>query len=111
MSMARNPKQDANLRPVRTKSEARERGTKGGINSGISRGNKSKSIKTLSQTAIDNISQKDKDKIVGAVISYAQRGSESHIKLLMELLGESMDNAGTDSNITINIGGSGDYGV
>lgn len=43
-------KQLANLKPVRSKSEARERGKKGGIASGVSRRDKAEDIKLFKKT-------------------------------------------------------------
>ena len=99
-----------NLKPVRNKSEARERGRKGGVASGISR-NKKKTMRESLRTAWDTpiTNSKIEGKLEragfpptnGGLIMYnmmARAGKNANFaKLILELLGE----IGSDG-VTIN---------
>lgn len=107
--MARNPKQDANLKPARSKSEARERGQKGGKASGRSR----KALKAFKEVAADDLTAEEQQAMIRAVKTYAKRGSLAHFEFFLKLIGEHPDqlkDMQTDSGMTISIDGGGDYG-
>lgn len=75
---------ESNLKPVRSKSEAREKGRKGGIASGKSRA----IAKTFKETINDELSDESLKKIIKKVISEAQRGNMKAIELLRDTRGE-----------------------
>lgn len=93
-----------NLKPVRTESEAREKGTKGGIASGKSRRRK-KAMKERLQEALECsvVNPKVKkmmqsvgmvdgstnyDAVTASIIAGAIQGAPGYARLLMELIGE-----------------------
>lgn len=96
---------EKNLRPVRTKSEARERGIKGGIASGKSRRRK-KAMKERLREALDcavvnpkvkkmirrvGMEEEDSDNwdaVVASIVAGALRGDPRYAKLLLDLIGE-----------------------
>ena len=75
-------KQLANLKPVRSKSEARERGTKGGIASGQSR----RRLKTLRELDDEFTTDDMRLKMLGGLVKRAQHSSLD-LKLYCELMG------------------------
>ena len=77
---------EKNLIPFskRSKSEAREKGRKGGIASGKSRA----IAKTFKETINDELSDESLKKIIKKVISEAQRGNMKAIELLRDTRGE-----------------------
>lgn len=105
--MARNPKQDANLkRPTAT--EARERGRKGGIASGKSRQN----IKTFKQALADDLTEEEIETMLSAQKKLAKRGNLNSLEFLMKMLGQHPDQEQTtDNSIQITINGGDDYKV
>ena len=93
-----------NLKPVRTESEAREKGTKGGIASGKSRRRK-KAMKERLQEALEcsvvnpkvkkmmqSVGMEDGstnyDAVTASIIAGAIQGAPGYARLLMELIGE-----------------------
>lgn len=95
---------EENLKPVRTESEAREKGTKGGIASGKSRRRK-KAMKERLQEALECsvVNPKVKkmmqsvgmvdgstnyDAVTASIIAGAIQGAPGYARLLMELIGE-----------------------
>ena len=73
-----------NLKPVRTTSEAREKGRNGGIASGKARA----IAKTFKETINDQLSDDDLKKIIKKIISEAQRGNMKAVELLRDTRGE-----------------------
>ena len=95
---------EENLKPVRTESEAREKGTKGGIASGKSRRRK-KAMKERLQEALECsvVNPKVKkmmqsvgmvdgstnyDAVTASIIAGTIQGAPGYARLLMELIGE-----------------------
>jgi hypothetical protein len=93
-----------NLKPVRTESEAREKGTKGGIASGKSRRRK-KAMKERLQEALEcsvvnpkvkkmmqSVGMKggrtNYDAVTASIVAGAIQGAPGYARLLMELIGE-----------------------
>lgn len=93
-----------NLKPVRTESEAREKGTKGGIASGKSRRRK-KAMKERLQEALEcsvvnpkvkkmmqSVGMEDGrtnyDAVTASIVAGAIQGTPGYARLLMELIGE-----------------------
>lgn len=107
--MARNPKQDANLKTIRSVSEAREMGRKGGKASGRSRRN----VKAFKEVAADDLTAEEQQAMIRALKTYAKRGSLAHFEFFLKLIGEHPDqlkDMQTDSGMTISIDGGDDYG-
>lgn len=103
--MARNPKQDANLRRP-TATEARERGRKGGIASGKARQN----IKTFKQALADDLTEEEIEIMLAAQKKLAKKGSLNSLEFLMKVLGQHPDQEqATDNSIQITINGGDDY--
>lgn len=105
--MARNPKQDANLKPVRTKSEARERGRNGGKASGRSR----KAMKSFKQALMDDLTPQEQKVMNDMLKRQAMRGNLPSYEFLLKMLGQHPDQGGgVDQTININIQGYDEYG-
>lgn len=85
--MARNPKQDANLKPVRTKSEARERGRNGGKASGRSR----KAMKSFKQALMDDLTPQEQKVMNDMLKRQAMRGNLPCYEFLLKMLGQHPD--------------------
>ena len=85
--MARNPKQDANLRPVRTESEARERGRKGGKASGRSRA----ALKTFKEVLCDGLTKEEQEVMMKALKRNAMRGNLPSMEFLLKMMGQHPD--------------------
>lgn len=104
-SMARNPKQDANLKRL-SSTEARERGRKGGIASGKARQN----IKTFKQALADNLTEEEIEIMLSAQKKLAKKGNLNSLEFLMKVLGQHPDQEQTtDNSIQITINGGDDY--
>ena len=104
--MARNPKQDANLKPVRTKSEARERGRNGGKASGRNR----RVLKTFKEIAIEDLTEEDQKASLKAVRNAMRRGYLPAIEFYLKLIGQHPDQeTGADDAVVMKIEGSDDY--
>lgn len=74
-----------NLKPVRTKEEARERGKKGGIKSGEARREK----KLLKDTLLMLLETDDgQDKICTALFNQARRGNIKAFEVIRDTIGE-----------------------
>lgn len=95
---------EQNLIPVRTKSEARERGRNGGKKSGEVRAY----AKTFKEKINERLSEEDLGAIINKLIQDAKTGNSKAIELLRDTRGEkpidkSEIDAKTDSNINIEI--------
>lgn len=76
---------EQNLKPVRTKSEARERGRNGGIKSGEVRGQR----KTLKEELLILLEQKDyQEKISLALLEQAKKGNTKAYEIIRDTIGE-----------------------
>lgn len=85
--MARNPKQDANLKPARTKSEARERGRNGGKASGRSR----RALKTFKEVLTDGLTKEEQEVMMKALKRNAMRGNLPCMEFLLKMMGQHPD--------------------
>ena len=85
--MARNPKQDANLKPVRSVSEAREKGRKGGKASGRTR----KALKTFKEALADGLTKEEQEIMLKALKRNAMRGNLPSMEFLLKMLGQHPD--------------------
>ncbi len=79
-----NPNSRRNLKPVRTKEEAREKGRKGGIASGEARG----FYKSLSEDLKEQCTPDRIAKMNQKVIAMAERGNLKAYELIRDGLGE-----------------------
>lgn len=105
--MARNPKQDANLRPVRTESEARERGRKGGKASGRSRA----ALKTFKEVLMEGLTKEEQEVMLKALKRNAMRGNLPSMEFLLKMMGQHPDqNSDADNSVIIKIEGPEEYG-
>ena len=76
---------EQNLKPVRTKSEARERGRNGDIKSGEVRGQR----KTLKEELLILLEQKDyQEKISLALLEQAKKGNTKAYEIIRDTIGE-----------------------
>ena len=104
--MARNPKQDANLKTP-SASQARERGRKGGIASAKSK----KAIKTFKEALIEGLTAEEQQIMLKALKRNAMRGNLASLEFLLKMEGQHPDQEQTaDNSITIKFDGGGDYG-
>lgn len=105
--MARNPIQDANLKPVRSKSEARERGAKGGKASGRSRA----ALKTFKAALMDGLTKEEQEIMLKALKRNAMRGNLPCFEFLLKMIDQHPDQAsGEDKSVEIRIEGCDEYG-
>lgn len=75
---------EQNLKPVRTKKEARERGRAGGIASGKSRA----IAKTFKQAINDTVTDKDMELMIKAMMKAAKNGNTKAFEVLRDTRGE-----------------------
>lgn len=85
--LVRNPKQDANLKPVRSVSEAREKGRKGGKASGRTR----KALKTFKEALSDGLTKEEQEIMLKALKRNAMRGNLPSMEFLLKMLGQHPD--------------------
>lgn len=107
--MARNPKQDANLRPqsTRSKSEQREVARMGGIASGKSRA----ALKTFKEALIEGLTQEEQDIMLKALKRQAMKGNLASYEFFLKQIGQHPDQGGsTDNTVTVKIEGMNAYG-
>lgn len=99
--MARNPKQDANLakgKPVRTKEEARRRGSNGGRASGRSRA----ALKTFKEVLQDGLTKEEQEIMMKALKRNAMRGNLPCMEFLLKMMGQHPDQ-GEQADTTVRI--------
>ena len=90
-----NPNSRANLKPVRTKKEAREKGKKGGKASGESR----RTLGTWKAAYNRTMSDEDLDAILNKVREMAKRGNLNALDRLVKLSGEDVSNELDNDNV------------
>ena len=108
--MARNPKQDANLKPVKkgelSSEEAKRRGSKGGKASGASR----RALKTFKEVLMDGLTKEEQEVMLKALKRNAMRGNLPSMEFLLKMMGQHPDQSDQiDKSITIKIEGGDDY--
>lgn len=108
--MARNPKQDANLKPVKkgelSSEEAKRRGSKGGKASGRSRA----ALKTFKEVLTDGLTKEEQEVMMKALKRNAMRGNLPSMEFLLKMMGQHPDQGDQmNSNITIRIEGGDEY--
>ena len=82
-----NPNSRANLQPVRSKEEAREKGKKGGIASGETR----KTLGSFRAAYKRTMTDEDLDLILAKVRDMAKRGNLGALDRLLQISGENKD--------------------
>lgn len=89
--MARNPKQDANLKPVKkgelSSEEAKRRGSKGGKASGRSRA----ALKTFKEVLCDGLTKEEQEVMMKALKRNAMRGNLPSMEFLLKMVGQHPD--------------------
>lgn len=107
--MARNPKQDANLKPIKkgqlSKEEAKRRGSKGGRVSGRRRG----ALKAFNEVLDEVLTSEDQKAMIKAQIRNAVRGYLPSCEFILKMRGEHPDQTQVDTNVTIKIEGAEEY--
>lgn len=108
--MARNPKQDANLRPIKkgelSSEEAKRRGSKGGN----AKAANARVLKTFSVAAGERLTPEKQKKMLDRLELLVLRGNLQAWDLYLKLLNQHPDQGGgTDKNITIKIEGGDEY--
>lgn len=105
--MARNPKQDANLRPPFSPSEAREQGRKGGKKSAPTR----RALKTFKEVLQDGLTKEEQEIMIKALKRNAMRGNLPCMEFLLKMMGQHPDQGGAeDKSVDIKIEGYDGYG-
>lgn len=107
--MARNPKQDANLKPIKelSKEEAKRRGSKGGKASGRSRA----ALKTFKEVLADGLTKEEQEVMMKALKRNAMRGNLPSMEFLLKMMGQHPDqNSDADNSVIIKIEGPEEYG-
>lgn len=95
-----NPNSRANLKPVRSKKEARERGSKGGKSSGVTRS----AMKPIKEMAMEELTEADVKGFLKALRRAMLRGYLPAIEFYLKLIGQHPDQGGgTDKSITVTI--------
>ena len=104
--MARNPKQDANLKKIDSTSRARELGSKGGKAAAASK----KAMNTLKQALIDGLTAEEQEIMLKALKLNAMRGNLAALEFLLKVEGQHPDQEQTaDNSINITISGGDEY--
>ena len=104
--MARNPKQDANLKKIDSTSRARELGSKGGKAAAASK----KAMKTFKQALIDGLTAEEQEIMLKALKRYAMRCYLAALEFLLKVEGQHPDQEQTtDNSISITISGGDEY--
>ena len=104
--MARNPKQDANLKKIDSTSRARELGSKGGKAAAASK----KAMKTFKQALIDGLTAEEQEIMLKALKRNAMRGNLAALEFLLKVEGQHPDQEqATDNSINITINGGDEY--
>lgn len=102
--MARNPKQDANLR-VPSSTEARKNGSKGGKASGRTR----RAMKTFKQALLDDLTPEEQKVMNTMLKRNAMRGNLPAYEFLLKMIGQHPEQDGNiDKTITVKVE-AGDY--
>ena len=97
---------ERNLKPARTKSEARERGRKGGIASGESRREKATLRECLELLLAQEMGDRKRSgaEILAALFKKAAKGSERAFELIRDTVGEKpsdrIDHTSSDSSMS-----------
>lgn len=105
--MAHKTNADTNLKPVRTKEEARTRGRNGGKASGRARA----AMKTFKQALMDDLTPQEQKVMNDMLKRQAMRGNLPSYEFLLKMLGQHPDQGGgVDQTININIQGYDEYG-
>lgn len=109
--MARNPKQDANLKPIKkgelSKEEAKRRGKKGAEASARTR----RALKSFKEELSEGLTKEEQEIMLRALKRNAQRGNLACFEFLLKMLGQHPDQGGgEDQTITIKIQGGDAYG-
>ena len=87
----------ANLKPVRSKEEAREKGRLGGIKSGESR----RAFKTFQQILMETLTDEKRTEILEAMQKRALKGDTKAFELLRDTLGEKPIDKTTNLNVDV----------
>jgi hypothetical protein len=85
----RNPKQDANLRPFKSVTEAREKGSRGGKASGRTR----RALKTFREALLENLTPAEQKAMLDALKRNAMRGNLPSYEFLLKQIGQHPDQA------------------
>ena len=109
--MARNPKQDANLKPIKkgelSKEEAKRRGSKGGK----AKAANARAIKSFSAVAGERLTVEKQKHMLDRLEMLVLRGNMQAWDLYLKLLRQHPDQGGgVDQTININIQGYDEYG-
>lgn len=113
--MARNPKQDANLRPIKkgelSKEEAKRRGSKGGK----TRAANARMLKTFSAAVGERLTEEKQKKMLDRLELLVLRGNLQAWDLYLKLLKQHPDQGGgedgsVDGSVNIRIEGCDEYG-
>ena len=104
--MARNPKQNANLKPGAHKLTKEEQ-SRAGKKSAASR----RAIKTFKEALIDGLTKEEQEIMIKALKRNAMRGNLPALEFLLKIEGQHPDQEQTtDSSITIRFEGGDEYG-
>ena len=105
--MAHKTNAETNLRPVRTKEEARKRGANGGKASGRSRA----ALKTFKEVLCEGLTKEEQEVMMKALKRNAMRGNLPSMEFLLKMMGQHPDqNSDADNSVTIKIEGPAEYG-
>ena len=113
--MARNPKQDANLKPIRkgdlSKEELKKRQSNGGKASGRSRA----ALKTFKEVLMDGLTKEEQEVMMKALKRNAMRGNLPSMEFLLKMMGQHPDQTANDGKspedrtLIMKIDGAEDY--
>lgn len=104
--MARNPKQDANLKKIDSTSRARELGSKGGKATAANK----RAIKSFKQALVDGLTEQEQEIMLKALKRNAMRGNLAALEFLLKVEGQHPDQEqATDNSISITISGGDEY--
>lgn len=108
--MARNPKQDANLKPF-TSDQSREKAVRNGRKGGKASGASRRALKTFKEVLCDGLTKEEQEVMMKALKRNAMRGNLPSMEFLLKMMGQHPDqNSDADNSVTIKIEGPEEYG-
>lgn len=108
--MARNPKQDANLKPF-TSDQSREAAVRNGRKGGKAAGASRRALKTFKEALVDGLTKEEQEVMLRALKRNAMRGNLPSMEFLLKMVGQHPDQQsdGVDESVRITIDGGDEY--
>ena len=95
--MARNPKQDANLKPL-TSDQSREKAVRNGRKGGKASGASRRALKTFKEVLMEGLTKEEQEVMLKALKRNAMRGNLPSMEFLLKMIGQHPDQTADDGN-------------